>query len=103
MMQIGVIGSSRTLTGSRLATKPILAKSVIWLAGKSQKCHPPNIKDPNLNVQLEKDILNWMNQDKGVTRTNVKGWHSTTDMHTKPEYARLVKALHEAQNKIYDE
>ena len=62
-----------------------------------------DIKDPNLNVQLEKDILNWMNQDKGVTRTNVKGWHSTTDMHTKPEYARLVKALYEAQNKIYDE
>ena len=62
-----------------------------------------DIKDPNLNVQLEKDILNWMNQDKGVVRTNVKGWHSTTDMHTKPEYARLVKALHEAQNKIYDE
>ena len=23
-------------------------------------------------------------QDKGVTRTNVKGWHSTTDMHEKP-------------------
>ena len=62
-----------------------------------------DIKDPNLNVQLEKDILHWMNQDKGVTRTNVKGWHSPTNMHTKPEYARLVNALHEAQNKIYDE
>ena len=24
-------------------------------------------------------------------------------MHTKPEYARLVKALHEAQDKIYIE
>ena len=59
--------------------------------------------DPSLNVQLEKDILNWMNQDKGVTRTNVKGWHSTTDMHTRPEFARLTKALHEAQLKIYDE
>ena len=23
--------------------------------------------DPSLNVQLEKDILNWMNEDKGVT------------------------------------
>ena len=48
MTQIGVIGSSRTLTGSRLATKPILAKSVIWLAGKSQKRRPPNIKKTNL-------------------------------------------------------
>ena len=62
-----------------------------------------DIKDQNLNIQLEKDILNWMNQDKGVRRTNVKGWHSTTNMHTKPEYARLVKALHEAQDKIYIE
>jgi len=62
-----------------------------------------DIKDQNLNIQLEKDILNWMNQDKGVLRTNVQGWHSTTNMHTKPEYARLVKALHEAQDKIYIE
>ena len=62
-----------------------------------------DIKDQSLNTQLEKNIMNWMNQDKGVTRTNVRGWHSTTDMHTKPEYARLVKALHEAQDKIYEE
>ena len=62
-----------------------------------------NIKDQSLNIQLEKDIMNWMQQDKGVARTNVKGWHSHTDMHTKPEYARLVNALHEAQKKIYVE
>ena len=43
-MQIGVIGSSKTLTGSRLATTTILVNSVIWLAGKSQKCHPPDIQ-----------------------------------------------------------
>ena len=60
-----------------------------------------DIKDKSLNIQLEKDIMNWMQQDKGVFRTNVKGWHSHTNMHTKPEYARLVKALHEAQDKIY--
>jgi uncharacterized protein (TIGR02466 family) len=59
--------------------------------------------DPSLNVQLEKDILNWMNQDKGLTRTNVKGWHSTTDMHLRPEYKRLVDDLYEAQHKIYIE
>ena len=62
-----------------------------------------DIKDKSLNTQLEKDVINWMNKDKGISRTNVKGWHSTTDMHTKPEYARLVKALYEAQNKIYKE
>jgi uncharacterized protein (TIGR02466 family) len=59
--------------------------------------------DPSLNEQLEKDILNWMQQDSGVTKTNVKGWHSTTDMHTKPEYKRLVDGLFEAQHKIYQE
>ena len=59
--------------------------------------------DPSLNVQLEKDILNWMNEDKGVTKTNIKGWHSTTDMDRKPEYQRLVQGLFEAQNKIYEE
>ena len=53
-----------------------------------------DIKDQSLNIQLEKDILNWMNQDKGVSRTNVKGWHSHTNMHTKPEFAKLTKALH---------
>ena len=62
-----------------------------------------DIKDKSLNTQLEKDVINWMNKDKGISRTNVKGWHSTTEMHTKPEYARLVKALYEAQNKIYQE
>ena len=59
--------------------------------------------DPSLNIQLEKDILNWMNHDKGMSKTNIKGWHSTTDMNTKPEYQRLVKGLFEAQFKIYEE
>jgi len=59
--------------------------------------------DPSLNIQLEKDILNWMNQDRGVSKTNIKGWHSTTDMNTKPEYKRLVQGLYEAQFKIYEE
>ena len=25
-----------------------------------------DIKDQSLNIQLEKDIMNWMNQDKGI-------------------------------------
>ena len=62
-----------------------------------------DIKDQNLNNQLEQDIINWMNQDKGIVRTNVNGWHSTTDMHEKPEFKRLVNALYEAQKKIYIE
>ena len=62
-----------------------------------------DIKDKNINIDLEKNILAWYKQDKGISRTNVNGWHSTTDMHERPEYQRLVKALYEAQNKIYKE
>ena len=62
-----------------------------------------DIKDKSLNTELEKHILNWMNQDKGIKRTNINGWHSTTDMHQRPEYKRLVKALFEAQVLIYKE
>jgi len=62
-----------------------------------------DIKHPTLNKDLEKDIIAWSNQDKGVTRTNVKGWHSTTDMHLRPEYKNLVDMLYEAQRTIYDQ
>ena len=60
-------------------------------------------KDVELNNnQLAQDIINWSNQDKGVSKTNVKGWHSTTDMHTKPEYSQLVTELMRMQKEIYD-
>jgi len=45
-----------------------------------------DINDLTLNKQLERDIITWSNQDKGLQRTNMNGWHSTDDMHTKPEY-----------------
>ena len=60
-------------------------------------------KDVQLNNnQLAQDIVNWSNQDKGVSKTNVKGWHSTTDMHTKSEYSQLVTELTRMQKEIYD-
>jgi uncharacterized protein (TIGR02466 family) len=62
-----------------------------------------DIKHPTLNKDLERDIMAWSNQDKGVVRTNVKGWHSTTDMHLRPEYKSLVDMLYEAQRTIYDQ
>ncbi len=62
-----------------------------------------DIKNKNLNIELERDIINWMNQDKGIIRTNVQGWHSKTNMHEKQEFKKLVNALYEAQNKIYIE
>ena len=60
-------------------------------------------KDVELNNhQLAQDMINWSNQDKGVSKTNFKGWHSTTDMHTKSEYSQLVTELMRMQKEIYD-
>jgi len=59
--------------------------------------------DPSLNEQLERNILEWVNQDKGLSKTNIKGWHSKTNMHTRPEYKRIVDGLYEAQHIIYEE
>ena len=51
-------------------------------------------KDVQLNNQeLAQHIINWSNQDAGIKKTNVNGWHSQTDMHTKPEYKPLVDEL----------
>tara|TARA_B100000287_G_scaffold380129_1_gene383646 strand:+ start:169 stop:759 length:591 start_codon:yes stop_codon:yes gene_type:complete len=60
-------------------------------------------KDVQLdNNKLAQDIINWSNQDKGVQKTNYKGWHSTTDMANKPEYSPLVTELFRMQKEIYD-
>ena len=62
-----------------------------------------DIAHPTLNQELEKDIIAWSNQDKGMVKTNIKGWHSQTDMHQKPEYQKLISMLYEAQRTIYDQ
>ena len=64
------------------------------------------IKDlPNaveLNQYLEQQIVKWSQADpKGHKRTNVKGWHSTTDMNQKEEYNVLTKELFAMQDEIY--
>jgi len=67
---------------------------------------PIYIKDvgtPELNQRLETDILNWMNQDKGIQRTNVNGWHSESNMADRPEYRELVDLLFKMQFEIYQE
>ena len=65
------------------------------------------IKDlPNaneLNPYLENHIINWSNQDKGVSKTNMNGWHSQTDMHLKKEYDPLSKELFQMQKEIIKE
>ena len=62
-----------------------------------------DIKHPTLNQELERDILAWSNRDKGIIRTNIKGWHSDTNMNELPEYAKLVDMLYSAQRTIYDQ
>ena len=61
----------------------------------------PNANE--LNSYLEKHIVEWSNQDKGVEKTNVNGWHSKTDMHHKKEYEPLTKELFQMQNEIIQE
>ena len=61
-------------------------------------------KDVQLdNNKLAQDIINWSNQDKGLLKTNVKGWHSQTDMGTKPEYKLLIDELFIMQKEIFTE
>ena len=48
-----------------------------------------DIKHPTLNQELERDIVAWSKQDKGVVRTNVQGWHSHTTMQDLPEYKKF--------------
>tara|TARA_R100000365_G_C2734396_1_gene64008 strand:+ start:72 stop:665 length:594 start_codon:yes stop_codon:yes gene_type:complete len=55
------------------------------------------------NEDLTKHIIEWKHADKGLNKTNMNGWHSQTDMHTKPEYQGLVKHLQEMQIEIFQE
>ena len=55
------------------------------------------------NQELAQHIINWSQQDQGVKKTNVKGWHSQTDMHTKPEYKPLVDQLFLVMRSIWKE
>ena len=65
------------------------------------------VKDlPNpekLNSYLEKHIVEWSKKDKGVSKTNVNGWHSQTDMNHKKEYEPLIRELFQMQNEIIQE
>ena len=62
-----------------------------------------DLDNQNLNQELERDIIAWSNKDKGLVKTNIKGWHSETNMGELPEYKKLVDLLYEAQRTIYDQ
>jgi len=61
-------------------------------------------KDVNLDNRLfENAVIEWSQKDKGIKRTNVKGWHSETDMHKIPVFEPLVNELFKMQNEIFKE
>ena len=61
-------------------------------------------KDVNLDNRLfEKEVLVWADKDKGVQRTNMKGWHSQTNMHEIPVFKPLVDELFKMTNEIFQE
>ena len=61
-------------------------------------------KDLKLDIKLfEKTIVEWSQQDPGVQKTNVKGWHSRTNMSNIPVFKPLVDELYQMQREIYNE
>ena len=53
--------------------------------------------------EMAKNITQWSKEEQGVTKTNVGGWHSKTDMHHKPEYKPLVNELFKMVHNVFRE
>ena len=53
--------------------------------------------------KMAKDIIQSSKEDPGITKTNVKGWHSETNMQEKPEYKPLVDELFKMAHIIFNE
>ena len=61
-------------------------------------------KDFQLDLnQMTQNIIKWSKEDKGITKTNVDGWHSETNMHTKIEYKPLVDELFKMVYEVFNE
>jgi len=55
------------------------------------------------NQQLANDIVAWSKNNEGLKKTNVKGWHSETNMHEMPQFKSLVDELFKMQHQMYKE
>ena len=61
-------------------------------------------EDFNLDTnQMAQNIIQWSKEDPGVQKTNRDGWHSTTEMHKKPEYKPLVDELFRMVHQVFKE
>ena len=53
-----------------------------------------DLKNSNeINRELKKLILDWRDEDKGVVRSNVLGWHSPVDMHIKHQFNFFIDEI----------
>ena len=61
-------------------------------------------KDVELDNDLfTREVVRWSNEDKGIKRTNMNGWHSHTDMHKIPVFKPLVDELFKMQFEVFNE
>ena len=62
------------------------------------------VKDLKLDTKLfEREIMEWSQKDPGIQKTNVRGWHSQTNVHTIPVFKPLVDELYQMQREIHNE
>tara|TARA_A100001015_G_C14819236_1_gene644020 strand:- start:197 stop:823 length:627 start_codon:yes stop_codon:yes gene_type:complete len=61
-----------------------------------------DLKNSNeINEKLKKLILDWRDEDKGVVKSNVLGWHSPVDMHTKHQFSFFIDEINNLQSEMH--
>lgn len=61
-----------------------------------------DLKNSNeINRKLKKLILDWRDEDKGVVKSNVLGWHSPVDMHTKHQFSFFIDEINNLQSEMH--
>ena len=54
-----------------------------------------------INLKLKNLIFDWKDKDKGIERSNVLGWHSKDDMHTKNHFNFFTDEINNIQSEIH--
>ena len=61
-----------------------------------------DLKNSNeINLKLKNLIFDWKDKDKGMERSNVLGWHSKDDMHTKNYFNFFTDEINNIQSEIH--
>lgn len=56
---------------------------------------------PVINSMLEQQAVEMSNNTEGIIKSNVKGWHSETDIHTKPENKEIFDIIESCLSNIF--